>query len=163
MRGDRDGACGAAREVPHDQGKKPIYQIVLSDQTAIGIAGFGRFTNQPAVYEAIGNATNMRIRHFKPAAWVDFNNRMLAACYIEEPADEGNLVRGARQQILDYLRETGFITADGIPEQRASGRINPAAPLLIVGRFPSACDPTIEESVCTSRTRRRLISTNGGN
>lgn len=105
------------------KGKEPTYQIVLADSSVIDIAGFGKFTNQQVIYEAIGNATNKRIPHFKPAAWAQLSDRMLEACYTEEPTDEEDLVRGARMHIENYLRETGFIAS--IEEQRVQDQRKP--------------------------------------
>ncbi len=89
----------------------------------IDIAGFGKFTNQQVIYEAIGNATNEPIPHFKPALWEEVKRRMLKACYIEEPTDEEDLVRGARMHIVNYLRETGFIAS--IEEERVQNQRKP--------------------------------------
>ncbi len=105
------------------KGKEPTYQIVLADQTVIEIAGFGKFTNQQVIYQEIGDATNKRIPHFKPAAWGELSDRMLDACYIEEPTDEEDLVRGARLHIVNYLRETDFIAC--IEEQRVQDQRKP--------------------------------------
>ncbi|HZT29210.1 MAG TPA: hypothetical protein VFA33_04970 [Bryobacteraceae bacterium] len=105
------------------KGKEPTYQIVLADGSVIDIAGFGKFTNQQVIYEAIGNATNEPIPHFKPALWEEVKRRMLKACYIEEPTDEEDLVRGARMHIVNYLRETGFIAS--IEEERVQNQRKP--------------------------------------
>jgi hypothetical protein len=105
------------------KGKEPTYQIVLADDSVIDIAGFGKFTNQQAIYEAIGNATNEPIPHFKPALWEEVKRRMLKACYIEEPTDEEDLVRGARMHIENYLRETGFIAS--IPDESVQDQRKP--------------------------------------
>ena len=104
-------------------GKDPIYHINLASGRVVPCPGFGKFTSQPFIFEAIGNATNRRIPRFKPAVWVELSNRMLEACYIEEPTDEEDLVGNARLQVLTYLRETGFIGS--IAEQRVQDQRKP--------------------------------------
>ena len=104
-------------------GKDPIYHINLATGRVIPCPGFGKFTSQPFIFEAIGNATNRRIPKFKPAVWVELSNRMLQACYIEEPTDEEDLVGNARLQVLTYLKETGFIA--NIAEQRIQEQRKP--------------------------------------
>jgi hypothetical protein len=48
---------------------------------------------------------------------------MLNACYIEEPTDEEDLIRGARLHLLSYLQETEFITS--IENQRVQDQRKP--------------------------------------
>ena len=139
------------------KGKEPTYQIVLADQSVIEVAGFGKFTNQQFIYEAIGNATNERIPHFKPAAWAELSSRMLRACYIEEPTDEEDLVRGARLHILNYLRETGFIAS--IEDQRVQDQRKPI--ILDNGRIAvSTLDfqAYLMKTTCQKVSRREAAS-----
>jgi hypothetical protein len=139
------------------KGKEPTYQIVLADSSVIDIAGFGKFTNQQVIYEAIGNATNKRIPHFKPAAWAQLSDRMLQACYLEEPTDEEDLVRGARMHIENYLRETGFIAS--IEEQRVQDQRKPI--ILDDGRIAvSTIDfqAYLMKTTCQKVSRREAAS-----
>lgn len=127
----KDAVCAkvaAAMKTPIVQslkitGKEPTYHIKLAGGRVVEVAGFGRFTNQQYIYEAIGNATNRRIPKFKPAAWVELSNMMLEACYIEEPSDEEDLVAAARLHILSYLHETEFIAS--IEDQRVQDQRKP--------------------------------------
>lgn len=139
------------------KGKEPTYQIVLADQSVIDVPGFGKFTNQQYIYEAIGNATNEAIPHFKPAAWAELKARMLKACYIEEPTDEEDLVRGARLHILNYLRETGFIAS--IEDQRVQDQRKPI--ILEDGRIAvSTLDlhAYLLKATCQRVSRREVAS-----
>ncbi|MCC6777841.1 MAG: hypothetical protein IT537_14600 [Hyphomicrobiales bacterium] len=139
------------------KGKEPTYQIVLVDATVIEIAGFAKFTNQQYIYEAIGNATNKRIPHFKPAAWAQLSDRMLEACYIVEPTDEEDLVRGARLHIVNYLKEMGFIAS--IEEQRVQDQRKPI--ILDDGRIAvSTLDfqAYLMKTTCQKVSRREAAS-----
>jgi hypothetical protein len=162
---EKDTACGeiaAALRTPIIQfrkikGKDPTYQIVLADQSVIEIAGFGKFTNQQVIYEAIGNATNKRIPHFKPAVWAQLSDRMLEACYIVEPTDEEDLVRGARMHVMNYLKETGFIGS--IEEQRVQDQRKPI--ILEDGRIAvSTLDlhAYLLKTTCQKVSRREVAS-----
>jgi hypothetical protein len=112
-------------------GKNPSYHMRLADGRVIEFSGFDKFTNQPCVHNAIGAMTNKHIPKFKQKAWEELSQRMLDACYIEEPTDEEDLVKCARLHVLNYLAETGFIPSiegQRIQDQRkpiviADGRI----------------------------------------
>jgi hypothetical protein len=139
------------------KGKEPTYQVVLDDGSVIDIAGFGKFTNQQFIYEAIGNATNKRIPPFKRTAWAELSQWMLDACYIEEATDEEDLVRGARMHLENYLRETGFIHS--VSDERVQDQRKPI--ILEDGRIAvSTIDlqAYLLKTTCQKVSRREVAS-----
>lgn len=104
-------------------GKEPTYHMKLTDDRVIEFASFAKFTDQQAVHNAIGSVTDKHIPRFKPKAWSELSQWMLNACYIEEPTDEEDLIRGARLHLLSYLQETEFITS--IENQRVQDQRKP--------------------------------------
>jgi hypothetical protein len=104
-------------------GKEPTYHMKLADDRVIEFASFAKFTDQQSVHNAIGAVTNRHIPRFKPKAWSELSQWMLNACYIEEPTDEEDLIRGARLHLLSYLQETEFITS--IENQRVQDQRKP--------------------------------------
>jgi hypothetical protein len=104
-------------------GKEPTYHMKLTDGRVIEFASFAKFTDQQSVHNAIGAVTNRHIPRFKPKAWAELSQWMLNACYIEEPTDEEDLIRGARLHLLSYLQETEFIAS--IENQRVQDQRKP--------------------------------------
>jgi hypothetical protein len=104
-------------------GEKPIFHINLAGGRVIPCPGFLKFTSQQFIFGAIGDATTKRIPRFKPSVWIELSNRMLQACFIEEPTDEEDLVGNARLQVLTYIKETGFIA--NIAEERTHEKRRP--------------------------------------
>lgn len=104
-------------------GKEPTYHMKLADDRVIEFASFAKFTDQQSVHNAIGAVTNRHIPRFKPKAWSELSQWMLNACYIEEPTDEEDLIRGARLHLLSYLQETEFIAS--IENQRVQDQRKP--------------------------------------
>ena len=103
--------------------KEPTYHMKLSGKRVIEFASFAKFTDQQSVHNAIGAVTNRHIPRFKPKPWAELSQWMLDACYIEEPTDEEDLIRGARLHLLSYLQETEFITS--IENQRVQDQRKP--------------------------------------
>lgn len=82
---------------------------------------------------------------------------MLKACYIEEPTDEEDLVRGARMHIVNYLKETGFI--DSIEDQSVQDQRKPI--ILEDGRIAvSTLDlhAYLLKTTCQKVSRREVSS-----
>jgi hypothetical protein len=104
-------------------GKDPSFHMHLEGGRVIGFRSYEKFTTQQSVRNAIGAATRKIIPRFKPKAWDELSQWMLNACYIEEPTDEEDLVRGARLHIMHYLKETGFIAS--IEEERVQDQHKP--------------------------------------
>ena len=104
-------------------GKNAPFHMRLAGGRVIPFATYEKFTNQQCVRNAIGAATRKVIPRFKPKAWDELSQWMLDACYIEEPTDEEDLVRGARLHIRNYLKETGFIAS--IEDQRVQDQRKP--------------------------------------
>ena len=104
-------------------GKDPSFHMRFESGRVIGFRTYEKFTNQQSVRNAIGAATRKIIPRFKPKAWEQLSQWMLDACYIEEPTDEEDLVRGARLHIVNYLLETGFIAS--IEDQRVQDQRKP--------------------------------------
>jgi hypothetical protein len=104
-------------------GKEPTYHMKLTQDRVIEFASFAKFTDQQSVHNAIGSVTDRHIPRFKPKAWSELSQWMLNACYIEEPTDEEDLIRGARLHLLSYIQETEFIAS--IENQRVQDQRKP--------------------------------------
>jgi hypothetical protein len=110
-------------------GKDPSFHMHTADGV-VEFASVDRLITYGLLMNAIAAKTRRIINDFKPKAWKAFRQKLLNACFIQESTEEEEFVGGARNDVLDYLTETDFITA--IEGQRVQDQ---RKPMLLDGQI----------------------------
>jgi hypothetical protein len=110
-------------------GKDPSFHMHTADGV-VEFASVDRLITYGPLMNAIAAKTRRIINDFKPKAWKAFRQKLLNACFIQESTEEEEFVGGARNDVLDYLTETDFITA--IEGQRVQDQ---RKPMLLGGQI----------------------------
>jgi hypothetical protein len=111
------------------KGKEPTFHM----RTADGVFEFEDI-DELIVYrllkKKIAQGTLRIINKIKPKEWDAFQQKLLDACIVREATEDEQFEGGARNDILDYLTETEFITA--IEGQRVQDQ---KKPMIVAGRI----------------------------